>query len=173
MKPSAEKIREYLDYDLDTGVFRWKHRANAEPRWNTKNSGNIAGSKHNGGYTHIGVEGVKYLAHHLAWVHVTGEWPSSFIDHKNLNKTDNRFENLRLASFRENSFNISVRKNSKSGFRGVCFKKQMRGWVAQITKDKRTEYLGTFDVPEKAAAVYAKRAQELYGTYCPDYLRDM
>jgi hypothetical protein len=142
-------------------------------RWNTKNAGKIAGGAHNRGYRHIGINGIKYLAHHLAWLYVTGDWPTSFIDHKNLDKTDNRFDNLRLASFTENSINISVRKNSKSGFRGVCFCNQKEGWIATITKDKKTKYLGTFDTPQKAAAAYAKHAQELFGDYCPDYLREM
>jgi hypothetical protein len=169
--PTADKVRECLNYDKTTGVFRWRHRANLPQKWNGKNAGKIAGSNHNGGYRHIAIDKVKYLAHHLAWVYVTGDWPTSFIDHKNLDKSDNRFDNLRLASFVENSINISVRKNSKSGFRGVCFWKN--GWLATITKNKVTERLGTFDTPQKAAAAYAKRARELYGDYCPSYLLEM
>lgn len=173
MKPTVERVREVLSYDPATGIFIWKIRVNGSRRWNTKNSGRPAGSSHNRGYIHIALDGNKYLAHHLAWVHVYGEWPTSFLDHRNLNKKDNRIENLRLASFGENSSNISMRNNNTSGFRGVCWMARRQRWLATITKDKKTYRLGSFRSKELAAAVYAQKAIELYGEFCPEYLRDI
>ena len=170
MKPNADAVRAALSYDPDSGIFVWRHRPDMEARWNTKNAGKLAGSKHNGGYIHIALGGIKYLAHHLAWVYMTGEWPASFVDHKNLDKADNRWGNLRLASFGENSANAGIRKDNTSGFRGVHYKPALGVWHAKINKDGKEYYLGAFKTAELAAKAYAKKAQALYGEFCPEYL---
>jgi hypothetical protein len=43
----------------------------------------------------IDIKGKPYLAEHLAWLYVTGEWPKHAIDHVNGDTLDNRWENLR------------------------------------------------------------------------------
>ena len=173
MKPTAERVRELLSYDPATGLFIWKYREGGPLRWNTKWAGKVAGSPHSGGYIAIAIDRVKYLAHHLAWVYMTGEWPESFIDHKNLNKKDNVWENLRLASFGENSANASIRNDNKSGFRGVHFIKSRNVWHAKLNKDGKEHYIGAFASAEEAALAYAEKAKEVYGAYCPQYLLEM
>lgn len=171
MRPTAERIRKVLSYDPLTGVFLWKFRIDAARNWNTKNAGKVAGSCHNGGYLHISIDGVKYLAHVLAWVYVHGQWPSSNVDHRNLVKRDNRLENLRLASFAESSANISVRKTSNSGHRGVWWRADRARWVACIHKDNRAYWIGSFKEKREAAEAYAVKARDLYGEFCPNYLQ--
>jgi hypothetical protein len=171
MRPTAERIRELLDYNPLTGVFIWKHRANGPTKWNTKWAGKVAGSQRGNGYIAIAIDGVKYLAQQLAWAYMTGDWPSSFVDHRNLDKSDYRFDNLRLASFGESSANISVRKSSKSGFRGVCFSKQKNLWRARLNKEGVEYHIGFFGSAKGAGIAYAKKATEVYGEYCPEYLR--
>ncbi len=168
---TAERLREVLSYDETTGVFTWMHRPNSK-RWNTKNAGKVAGSVHNGGYLHLSLDNQKYLNHRMAWLYVYGEWPRRFVDHINLDKTDNRISNLRLADFAENSANISTRKNSVSGFRGVSFLTSRQRWIAQIHKNKRYYRLGSFKDKECAARAYAEAAQNLYGEFCPLHLRE-
>lgn len=172
MKITPGRVREVLSYDPLTGVFIWKHRCNVNRRWNTKNAGKVAGSAHNGGYIHIAIDGRKYLSHYLAWLFMMGEHPTAIVDHRNLDKRDNRFENLRMASAAESSANISTRKNSKSGFRGVYWLSSRNRWIAQIHKDKIGYRIGSFKDRHKAAEAYAIKARELYGEFCPDHLRE-
>jgi hypothetical protein len=108
-------------------------------------------------------------------VHVTGEWPPDylFVDHKNLNRADNRFDNLRLSSFGENSANAGIRNDNKSGFRGVCFNKKLNTWRASIQKNGISYHIGTFKSAEAAAVAQARKARELYGDYCPQYLLEI
>jgi hypothetical protein len=49
---------------------------------------------------------------------VTGSWTQ--IDHINGDSLDNRFENLRVASYQENGWNRSHNANSLSGYKGVA-----------------------------------------------------
>lgn len=68
---SADGLRETLDYDPTTGVFRWKRGRRGVA------AGSIAGTTDSNGYRYIGINQVWYLAHRLAWLYVNGEWPKS------------------------------------------------------------------------------------------------
>jgi hypothetical protein len=82
----AKTVRELLDYCPETGIFTWK--VGREP----------AGYKHKyHGYIVLTLFDKRYMTHRLAWLYVHGEWPSGEIDHINLEKTDNRIANLRIA----------------------------------------------------------------------------
>lgn len=85
---TVERLRELLDYDPETGVFRWK-----EPRRKCR-VGEVAGSLRKDGYVKIQVDGRFYQAHRLAWLCVYGVWPSA-IDHIDGNRANNAIANLR------------------------------------------------------------------------------
>src|SRR5690606_24034484 len=98
-----------LRYSRKSGAFSWR-----VPTTNRIAAGSAAGTVMNAGYVHIQVDGVLYLAHRLAWRMVTGDDPGpAQIDHKNRNRTDNRWVNLRLAPNREidNLQNVGPRVN--------------------------------------------------------------
>lgn len=84
-------------------------------------------------------------------------------DHINGDRLDNRCINLRVVNDFQNAKNAAVRRNSKSGFKGVH---RSRGrWVAKITSDKLHFHIGSFDTPEEAAIAYNKKAYELHGEF--------
>lgn len=87
--PTAEEAREFLSYDPETGILRQKKRRSWRHR-----VGDIAGMIENDGYRRIGFFGRKYSAHRLAFLIMTGRWPTLFIDHKNRDRSDNRWANL-------------------------------------------------------------------------------
>jgi hypothetical protein len=89
-------LKQILDYDQNTGVFRWATR-----KCQRKRAGEIAGSVSNKGYVMIGIDYKKYSAHRLAWLYVHGDWPAGEIDHINRDRTDNRISNLRVATRRQ------------------------------------------------------------------------
>ena len=83
------------------------------------------------------------------------------VDHKNGNKSDNRKENLRVASLSQNSQNHKLYKNNKSGVSGVRFNKDRNKWEASITYHKKAIFLGRFmDFNEAVNA--RKRAEDIY-----------
>jgi hypothetical protein len=86
---TAERLREQLRYDAETGVFTRRVESGHAC------VGDVAGSVHSTGYVRIGIDGWKYTAHHLAWLYVHGVWPSDQIEHINRKRSDNRIANLR------------------------------------------------------------------------------
>jgi phage anti-repressor protein len=131
---SAERLRELLHYEPETGVFTWR-----VPRTMHTYPGDVAGWPDPKGYCLISVESQAYRAHRLAWLYMCGSWPPDQIDHRNHVKSDNRWDNLRLATNAENAQNRRrARSDSRSGVLGVCWDKRRNMWAAYLwARDKR------------------------------------
>lgn len=107
---TQEELKTIFSYDSLTGVFVWKR---------TSRKGSKAGFLHDGRYWALSWKGKRYPAHRMAWVYMHGKIPKKMqIDHINGNKTDNRIENLRLATASQNRCNCPLRSNNKSGYKG-------------------------------------------------------
>ena len=87
------------------------------------------------------------------------------VDHKNLNKLDNRRENLRLCTRTENARNIPKGKRNTSGFKGVFFQNRKNPWRARIRCGEKSISLGSFKTPEEAASAYNAAATRLHGEF--------
>lgn len=156
---TAEKLREVLHYDPETGVFTWRVNISLKVK-----AGDIAGSGHCGGYIEIGIFDRSYLAHRLAWLYVHGELPRK-VDHDDGNKQNNRIRNLRKCTSAQNMANRRVSRSSKSGLKGVSWSKSNRKWVAFIGFEGKKRYLGGFDTPEIAYEAYCRAADEIHGEF--------
>lgn len=90
---------------------------------------------------------------------------SSQVDHRNGDGLDNRRENIRICSSRENTRNM--RPHSSSGFKGVCFKKGSvaRPWRARIRVNRQSIDLGHFGTVEEAARAYDYGALQHFGEF--------
>jgi len=146
-------VKKHLRYDPKTGLF-WRkivyHKAEAlKP----------AGWLSDKGYRFISVGGKDYLAHRLAWVIMKGRWPKNDIDHKNLNKDDNTWKNLRPATGTQNRRNVPIRRTNKSGYKGV-FKNGTK-WRAQCAG----KHLGLFFSAIMAHAAYCAAAKKKFGEF--------
>jgi len=159
MKPDAERIRELLAYDPLTGMFIWR----VSPSRNTP-AGSVAGADCDG-YRLIRVDGGRYKAHQLAWLYMTGEWPSCQVDHKDTDRSNNSWENLRLATTSQNKANMGKRADNTSGYKGVRWYPQTKRWVAQIGFQGRSKTIGYFPTPEDAHAAYCQEAKRLFGEF--------
>lgn len=94
---------------------------------------------------------------------------TSFIDHKDRDGLNNQRNNLRSANPHENNQNQKIRKDNKSGVKGVCWLKREKMWKAYIHLERKQKTLGYFK--EKTDAVKARLdAEKLYYPYsevCP------
>lgn len=154
---TADRLRQVLSYATDTGDFIWLEGG----RGRYKRAGALAGRLSKHGYRIICVDGTTCMAHRLAWLYVHGEWPAHEIDHINGVRTDNRITNLRDVSRAINAQNIrAARSDSKSGLLGVSAGNG--GFVAAVQLNGRQHYLGTFQTPEEAQAVYLGAKRRLH-----------
>jgi len=152
-----EELIDYLSYDEETGLFTViKHKASRRP------IGSIAGAMEPDGYIRISIDKKAYPAHRLAWLYMTGDFPSDCIDHINHIRNDNRWCNLREATHKINARNARKSKRNKSGVVGVSWSKSSKRWKAAISIDSGRLELGTF--AKFSDAVDArKNAEVLYG----------
>jgi hypothetical protein len=156
---TAEEVRHMLDYHPTTGHMYW-----ANPRAGQIKRGARAGSIQNG-YRRLHIGGRVYFAHRLIWLWVHGKWPEGEIDHANGDPDDNRISNLREANRSENTRNSRLRKDNKSGFKGVTRHKRTGKWYASIRMNGKPKSLGYFDAPESAHAAYCAAAAKHYGQF--------
>lgn len=110
---------------------------------------------------------LKYIGGHfqgkLVLLHafILGKKSKMVIDHINHNTADNRKENLRICSHRQNRMNHKIYKNNTTGYSGVRFCKASNKWTAHISVNYKTINLGTFESMEEAVDV-RKKAEKKY-----------
>jgi hypothetical protein len=162
--PPQSLLRECLDYDPETGIFRWKKPA----RTGRNRVGQIAGTVRNG-YRFIGVPGYGQLgAHRLAWIYVHGPTiGGAEIDHRDTDPSNNAIDNLRLATSSEQKQNKKVQSNNRSGLKGAFYHAahKVKKWRTQIKVGEKVIFLGYFETAEEAHEAYAEAAIKHFGEF--------
>lgn len=152
---TAEQLREVLHYDGDTGAFVWLVSLAQKIK-----VGDRAGTIHSNGYRKITIKGRRYLAARLAHLYMTGEWPEHLMDHRDGDRSNDRWENLRPATRNQNNAN---RRRLKSGLKGAyCWNGR---WFSSIEVDGKAIYLGSFPSEFDAHAAYVKAAERCFGEF--------
>lgn len=145
-----------LSYNPATGGFTWrKQQARCTVVGSTAGSVNKSG-----GYRRISILRKSYLEHRLAWFYMTGKWPAADIDHRDGNRTNNCWGNLRQATKSQNSGN----RKAKAKFKGTT--RACNGkWHAKIFFEGKLIYLGAFNTRKEAHEAYTAKAIELFGEF--------
>lgn len=156
---SADTARTLISYDPLTGAFVWKVRMGGRGL-----AGASAGAIGPGGYISINMRRCSYKAHRLAWLLMTGEWPSGEVDHINGDPADNRWANLRLttrATNMQNQRRAHARKNS-TGLLGVS--RRPTYFEARIQVNKCLHSIGKYATAEEAHAAYVEAKRRMHST---------
>jgi hypothetical protein len=97
-----------------------------------RRAGVVAGTKKAKGYWEVQVCGKKLRVHRLIWEMHNGPIPEGYVvDHINQDPSDNRLENLRLATLSEN--NCNARRAEREHPRGVYYTGTC--WRGEFWKD--------------------------------------
>ena len=143
---SSEILLNLFVYD--NGRILWLN-----PSGKRAKPGDEAGYKAKNGYRRIGINGKEYPTHWIVWwMHGRIIPPGFEIDHENHIRDDNRIENLRLVTRKQNSQNHTRRITNTSGYTGVFWNKRVCRWNVQVTVDGRCISGGYHDSIESAVA---------------------
>lgn len=167
---NCEIAKAIVRPDFNLGKIYWLERPPEffkNPRkscsWNSRFSGKEAFTTiGNHGYFSGSFFGKDYLLHRIIWLLKYGAFPENQIDHINHDRKDNRIENLREASNRENGLNQSLSSNNTSGVNGVYFNNPCKKWHARIKVDGKNKNLGLFLTLDEAKAARCA-ADKKYG----------
>lgn len=150
---TKEYILERITYDYVNGKLFWK-----KTHTNVK-KGQECGCVNSHGYRNVRIGKYAYLTHRIVWFLENGYWPE-MLDHINGEKLDNRIQNIRESSFRENGANKKIHRERK--FYG-SFRKDTKKWGARIRTNGVYKSLGCFLTKEDADAAYRKAYSQVTG----------
>lgn len=122
---------------------------------------------------HVGTSDPDYVsvqcnlpAHCIAWYLTHGVWAETDLDHIDGDGTNNKLNNLRLATRSQNNFNRRKQtKPASSQYKGVSYDKRHSKWHTYIRQDGKKKTIGYFATEEEAARVYDTHALLLCGEY--------
>ncbi len=157
LERDPEKLRSLFSYNPVTGVLTWKIKTSSKSRIE-------AGDVVKG--VQVMIHGVFFYTYRICFVvhHGRAIREGFLIDHFNGNHLDNRIENIREVTPAQNSMNCRVQASKKSGLpKGVSLDRGR--FSVRIYLNKRRQFLGLFDTPEEASAVYQEAAKRLFGEY--------
>jgi len=152
---TAERVRELVDYNSNTGDMQWKILTNPASR-----QGVFVPST--SGYISVSIDGITYQAHRIAWLYTYGEFPELELDHKDRDKGNNAIDNLREVPHHVNMQNIPGNYKNTSGITGVGYSSRDKKWRARISVNQKELSLGYYETFDEACE--ARQLAELkYG----------
>lgn len=173
VKPSQEVldyIRDRFDYEPDTGkLFRfnekrecWIELKPALYYYPNLNRWQVVKIK----VTYQFKKHIDLFPHNICWFLYYKEWPDKEVDHRDLDQTNNKIDNLRPATRAVQNIN---RSNKGKYLPGVRYNKLCRNnpFEAQIKYKRKNTHLGYYTTELEAHLAYRVKYQELYGEPLP------
>ena len=125
-------------------------------------------------YMQVQYKGKRQGIHRIVWEMACGPIPDGYyVDHVNGDRSDNRVDNLRLATKAENNWNASKRKDNTSGLKGVYWKRQIQKWGACICVFGKQKHLGFFLTAEDAYQTRVEAERFYFGEFAPSEKRKL
>jgi hypothetical protein len=154
-----ERLFEILKYDQETGDFIWVRH------FHKSRIGKRAGHIDKDGYRVIIIDKKPHRAHNLAWIFSFGKPPDGILDHRNGDPRDNRIENLRECSVKENAFNSKKNIKNTSGVKGVSWRSDRNSWEAVVKVDGVRKFRRLFKTIEEAENAVRIAREEFHGEF--------
>jgi hypothetical protein len=130
----------------------------------SKKTGKRVGCRHHTGYVHLVVNKKQYNAHRLIFLMHHGYLPET-VDHVDGDRSNDRIENLRPATWAQNLQNMKMRASNTSGHKNVRWCKFRNKWTVEISVNKRRFNIGRFDDLEFANLVASEAREKFHGAF--------
>lgn len=157
---TQKELKQWLYYSPTVGTFEWIKRGRGV-QVNCL-AGRVCPKS---GYINVRLQRKTYRAHVLAWLYMTGSWPEMELDHKDGDKTNNAFCNLRLATKSQNRWNAQNFRTSSSGVKGVTYMPKAKKWRAVVGINNEKVNIGLFKTMEEAEQAVRIKREELHGEF--------
>jgi len=153
-------VADCLTYEEAHKAFRYDPETGKLFRQAGKFAGKEASSWCARGYGHVW-HGKHYFTHRIIWLMHYGEFPVGEVDHIDLDKGNNRIENLRQATKSQNQANVPGRIRGR--LKGAS---QLNGkWRAKIKVRGRYLFLGYYATEQEAHEAYKRAAIKHFGEF--------
>lgn len=154
---TQEYLKSKLIYNPETGLF-------------TNKKGKVLGHYDKDGYLRITLNGKIYRTGKLAVLYMTGKYPN-MVDHINRIRDNNRYINLRVCDYRQNSQNCTKPKNNTSGFPGLSLVNKGKQYLC-LVQANGIRYNKCFSLSQKddAIAWIINKRLEVQKEFCPTNL---
>lgn len=172
-----EHLREIFEYR--DGFLFWKYNTFKDKKWNVRRAGKPAGWLGPLGYTEVcfiptsqnGLDKIRNIAlHRLIFCFHHGYYPPQ-VDHINNDRGDNRIENLRAATGRQNCANRKKMNNNTTGCAGVRLHKDGH-FEARVQFSGKRHQVGSFKTLEEARAAIVAASKKIKGEWHPQELSE-
>lgn len=87
------------------------------------------------------------------------------VDHINGDPSDCRRNNMRICTQKQNSYNTQIKRNNKTGYKGVSYSNSRNRYEACICVDRKTRHLGRYKTAIEAAKAYNEAASFYFGEF--------
>ena len=156
--------QEYLHhlFDYKDGHLYWKN-----PNSYRTPKGKMAGTLTTTGYYQTKINRNIYLNHRLIYLYHYGNLPK-YIDHIDIDKKNNKIENLRETTPSDNKKNVGVSKSNTSGYKNVYWHKQCKKWGVRLVVNGKPKHIGLFENLELSDLVAQEARDKYHGKFARD-----
>lgn len=169
--PGPDFLRECFEYVADGGLI-WLPRPQHHfaslrlaAAWNGQWPGLRAGSPTANGYRSIIIDQVRYLEHRLIYhMMVAPVRVDQEVDHRSTDRSNNRQENLRASTHKQNAVNQPGRRDGALP-KHVYWSKRESKYKVQLRAGGKVHFIGTYAHLGEATAAADAARDRLHGEF--------
>lgn len=159
--PPQKRLLKLFRYEPRSGLLYWRVQ-----HQNVRVGASIGEAcRRRGVSPRVMIDGKLYYVSRIIWKMQTGVDPKNReVDHRDLNRLNDRWGNLRLATPQQNGWNHRAYKNNKLGVLGVNYHKGK--FQAKVRNSSRVlVHLGYFNTVEEASAARSAYVEKYRGDF--------
>jgi hypothetical protein len=155
-----------MNYDLLHEMFVYDDGFLYRKKTTSTNAkdGSVVGRPNELGYLRFSIGKKQYRVHRAIFLMHHGYLPD-YIDHIDGNPSNNKIENLRECTLKQNSWNAKKSNANTSGIKGVNWHKKSNKWRVFVSVNGKTKHFGTYHDIDYAKFVAEAMRYKYHGNF--------